>query len=155
MTLGELLKLHNNIIRSWIVMAARYKHEAIELVGSPPIKYSKLTGQWESCGDVLRCVITYADLNARDLAFEIDGKELSLREFGAMLLSHEGWGMRIVFVPEDELHIRQVGTTPSGVGLASYQAAPPRKATIVPHTETVYCAAPYFPSPLADLGCEG
>lgn len=104
MTLGELLELHNDIVRERIAMAARYKHEAVEVVGKPQIEYSKETGQWETRGDVLRCVITCGDLDAREPAFEIDGKELSLREFGAMLLSHEGWGMRIVFVPEDELH---------------------------------------------------
>ena len=104
MTLGELLELHNDIVRERIAMATRYKHEAVEIVGQPQIEYSELTGQWETRGDVLRCVITCGDLDAREPAFEIDGKEFSLREFGAMLLSHEGWGMRIVFVPEDELH---------------------------------------------------
>ena len=117
MTLGELLELHNDIIREQIAMAARYKHEAVEIVGRPQIEYSNLTGQWETCGDVLRCVVTCADLDAREPAFEFDGRELSLREFGAMLLSHEGWGMRIVFVSEDELHKTpkvKVGTRKKG-----------------------------------------
>lgn len=104
MTLGELLELHNDIVRERIMMAARYKHEAVEVVGKPQIEYSKLTGQWETRGDVLRCVITCGDLDAREPAFEIDDRKLSLREFGAMLLSHEGWGMRLVFVPDNELH---------------------------------------------------
>lgn len=34
---------------------------------------------------------------------EIDGREFSLREFGRMLVTHAGWGMRICFVPDDEL----------------------------------------------------
>ena len=104
MTLGELLELHNDIVRERIALAARYKHEAVEIVGGPQIEYSKQCCQWVARGDVLRSVITCGDLDAREPAFEIDGKELSLQEFGAMLLTHEGWGMRIVFVPEDELH---------------------------------------------------
>ena len=29
--------------------------------------------------------------------------EFPLREFGRLLTTHAGWGMRIVFVPDDEL----------------------------------------------------
>lgn len=104
MTLGELLELHNDIVRRRQALAARCKHEAVEIVGRPQIEYSKRCSQWSPRGDVLRCVITCGDLDAREPAIEIDGKELSWREFGAMLLSHEGWGMRLVFVPEGELH---------------------------------------------------
>jgi hypothetical protein len=31
---------------------------------------------------------------------------LSLEEFGRMLMTHAGWGMRIEFGPDDELHRR-------------------------------------------------
>lgn len=34
----------------------------------------------------------------------IDDHELSWREFGRLLTTHAGWGMRIVFVPDDEVH---------------------------------------------------
>jgi len=34
---------------------------------------------------------------------EIDGRELSLREFGRMLTTFAGWGMRICIVPDDEI----------------------------------------------------
>lgn len=104
MTLGELLELHNNFVRERIRMAARYKHKAVEIVGRPQIRYSKQFGQWMLRGDVLRCAIACNDLNTCEPAFEIDDRTLSLREFGAMLLSREGWGMRLVIVPEDELH---------------------------------------------------
>ena len=36
----------------------------------------------------------------------IDDHELSLEEFGRLLTTHAGWGMRIEFVPEDEIHRR-------------------------------------------------
>jgi hypothetical protein len=34
----------------------------------------------------------------------IDDKELSMEEFGRMLATYAGWGMRIKFVPDDHLH---------------------------------------------------
>jgi len=101
MTLGELVKLHNEIVRERLALAARYKHEAVEIVGGPQIEYSEQCRQWVPRSDVLRCVITWKE---DEPAIEIDDTELSLREFGEMLLTHEGWGMRVVFVPESELH---------------------------------------------------
>ena len=82
-------------------MAARYRHVAVEIVGRPQIEYSKECRQWVPRGDVLRCVIAWKD---GEPAIEIDDTELSLREFGEMLLTREGWGMRVVFVPDGELH---------------------------------------------------
>jgi hypothetical protein len=38
------------------------------------------------------------------IAIYIDDEEYSLREFGEMLGTYAGWGMRVVFVPEDEVH---------------------------------------------------
>ena len=40
------------------------------------------------------------------LVVVIDDKELSMEEFGRMLTTYSGWGMRIEFVPDDELHRR-------------------------------------------------
>jgi hypothetical protein len=34
---------------------------------------------------------------------EIDGREFSWEDFGKMLLTWEGWGVRMVMVPDDEL----------------------------------------------------
>jgi hypothetical protein len=34
----------------------------------------------------------------------IDDKELSWQEFGRMLATYAGWGMRIKFVPDDSTH---------------------------------------------------
>ena len=38
------------------------------------------------------------------LVVGIDDQELSLEEFGRMLTTYAGWGMRIEFVPDDQLH---------------------------------------------------
>ena len=40
------------------------------------------------------------------LVVGIDDQELSLQEFGRMLTTRAGWGMRLEFVPEDQLHRR-------------------------------------------------
>lgn len=69
--------------------------------GKPQIEYSSLCGQWVPRGDVLRCVVT-CDAERRAVV-DIDGRELSMEEFGEMLLTREGWGMRISFVPEDDV----------------------------------------------------
>lgn len=37
---------------------------------------------------------------------EINGREFTWEEFGCMLLTWEGWGVRMVVVPEDELNKR-------------------------------------------------
>jgi hypothetical protein len=43
------------------------------------------------------------DEEGRRAVIEIDNRVFSLEEFGTMLTTFSGWGMRIVFVPEDEL----------------------------------------------------
>ena len=109
----DLVELHNDIVRERLALRARHKHVAVEIEGRPQVEYSKKCSQWVPRGDVLRCVITSRDV--REPIIEIDEKELSLKEFGRMLLTYEGWGMRIVFVPEHELHKTpkiKVGTRP-------------------------------------------
>jgi hypothetical protein len=51
-------------------------------------------------GDVLRCLI--ADDVDGGIVVHIDDRQLSGQEFCGMLKTVAGWGMRIVFVPEDE-----------------------------------------------------
>lgn len=34
----------------------------------------------------------------------VEARELSWAEFGRLLTTYAGWGMRIVFVPDDDLH---------------------------------------------------
>ncbi len=53
---------------------------------------------------MLRCLVE--DDENGQLVVGIDDKELSLEEFGRMLTTYAGWGMRIEFVPDDQLHRR-------------------------------------------------
>lgn len=103
MTDQEILDLHNNIL--WEIQERRekYGHVAIEVPpGKPQIKYFKEGDQWVPRGDVLRCEISDGGPDG-ELTVIIDDRELSLRQFGKCLTTYAGWGMRIVFVPEDEI----------------------------------------------------
>jgi hypothetical protein len=86
-----ILELFNDTLRAQAQLAAEYKHVAVEVpLGSPQIKYFARGHQWCPRGGVLRCLV----------------EELSLEEFGRMLTTYAGWGMRIEFVPDDQLHRR-------------------------------------------------
>jgi hypothetical protein len=98
----EILDRHHEVLLAMKQAVANYKHEAVEIpLGKPQVEYSECCDQWVPRGDVLRCVIH--DEEGRRAVIAIDDKEFTLEEFGTMLTTFSGWGMRIVFVPEDEL----------------------------------------------------
>ncbi len=102
MTDQEILDCHNETILAMQHSVATYKHEAVEVpLGKPQVRYSEMCDQWVPRGDVLRCVIH--DEGGRRPVIEIDDRDFTLEEFGAMLTTYAGWGMRIVFVPDNEL----------------------------------------------------
>jgi len=104
MTDAEILELFNDMLRAQAQLAAENKHVAVEVpLGSPQIKYFARGDQWTPRGDVLRCLINDMDGQA---VIEIDDKELQIEEFGRLLTTYSGWGMRIEFVPEEEIHRR-------------------------------------------------
>jgi hypothetical protein len=84
-------------------MRKSYVHRPVEIPsGKPQIKYYAPGDQWVPRGDVLRCAIEDGGPDSEAIIW-IDDHELSLREFGRLLVTHAGWGMRIVFVPEKDL----------------------------------------------------
>ena len=98
----EILHCHNQVLLARQKAIANYVHEAVEIpVGRPQVEYSERYDQWVPRGDVLRCIIHNEE--GRRAVIEIDDQEFSLEEFGTMLTTCSGWGMRLVFVPEDEL----------------------------------------------------
>ncbi len=98
----EILDRHHEVLLAMKLAAANYNHEAVEIPpGKPQVEYSESCDQWVPRGDVLRCLIH--DEEGRRAVIEIDDKEFTLEEFGTMLTTCSGWGMRIVFVPEEEL----------------------------------------------------
>jgi hypothetical protein len=98
----EILDCHNDVLRAQLFSVATYKHVALEIPeGLPQVEYSENCDQWVPRGGVLRCLI-HDDEN-RQPVIEIDGREFTLEEFGSMLTTYAGWGMRVVFVPDNEL----------------------------------------------------
>lgn len=98
----EIVNRLNDVIRAQQKMAAQQEYVAVEIPqGHPQIRYSEECDQWVPRGGVLRCEISDGGPDAETTVI-IDENELSLDEFGKLISTHNGWGMRIEFVPEDE-----------------------------------------------------
>jgi hypothetical protein len=103
MTDAEILEAYNHTVRAMERSMAEYHYIAVEVpAGNPQISYFPQGDQWTARGNVLRC---YIDDGGPDdeTQVEIDDHVLSLREFGRLLSAYAGWGMRIVFVPDNRL----------------------------------------------------
>ncbi|MCW3096759.1 MAG: hypothetical protein JWL77_2377 [Chthonomonadaceae bacterium] len=101
MTDEEILEAFNDTVRAMEASAAAYEHVAIEIPpGKPQIRYYVEADQWTPRGDVLRCYISDGGPNG-ETQIEIDDTCLSLQEFGRLLTTYAGWGMRILFVPDE------------------------------------------------------
>ncbi len=101
MTDREILDQHNKILLSMMEMELNYEHIAKEIpLGKPQIEYSEKCQQWVPRGDVLRCVV---GCHNDSIGVEIDDRFLDIEEFGRMLQTFEGWGMRITFVPQKDI----------------------------------------------------
>ncbi len=100
----DIVEAHNNMVRNMEEHRKANPYVAREIPdGKPQIERSKVTRQWTACGNVLRCCIESSFRSANVPVMEVDGRRLSWREFGELVSVYEGWGMRIVFVPDDEL----------------------------------------------------
>jgi hypothetical protein len=107
MTDQDIIDAYNDTLRAQAEHARDFKYIAIEPpLGSPQIKFHPECDQWTSRGDVLRCLIMDKSGDPREPVITIDNQELSWQEFGAMLCTYAGWGMRIEFTPEDAIHRR-------------------------------------------------
>ncbi len=100
----EILDRFNASMRARDEAMAEYEHVAVEVpVGRPQIDFFERGQQWTPRGDVLRCIIDDGGPGGEPV-IHIDDQELSWPEFGRLLTTYAGWGMRIVFVPDDEIH---------------------------------------------------
>lgn len=102
MTDAEILNHFNEMIEARDAIAAQFENKVVEVpIGKPQIQYSEESVQWVPRGSVLRCHIE--DDEQGELVVHIDDHELDLRQFGRMLTTYAGWGMRIYFVDEDSI----------------------------------------------------
>jgi hypothetical protein len=107
MTDEEILLVFNQVIAAQI----RNRDELGEYVavevppGSPQVEpFPGTMTEWVPKGGVLRCVIEDGGGEDGSLpVIYVDDQEFTWDEFGRMLCTYAGWGMRIVFVPDDEL----------------------------------------------------
>jgi hypothetical protein len=107
MTDEEILLLFNQVvaaqIRNWDELG---EYVAVEVpVGSPQVeRFAGTTTDWVPRGGVLRCVIDDGGGDDGSLpVVHVDDQEFDWEDFGRLIRAYAGWGMRIVFVPDDEL----------------------------------------------------
>jgi len=102
---SAIVEVHNQDLRNNAKQAAEYKHVVYEApLGSAQIEYFARCDQWVPKSSVLRCQIQVDEHG--QIIVEIDERRLRLKQFGKLLASHQGWGMRIEFVHTDEVHHR-------------------------------------------------
>ena len=107
MTDEEILRLFNQVIAAQIRNRDELdEYVAVEVpVGSPQVeRHPGTVNEWSPRGGVLRCVIEDGGGEDGSLpVIYVDDREFSWDDFGRMLCTYAGWGMRVVFVPDDEL----------------------------------------------------
>ena len=82
-----------------------YEHVAVEVPpGRPQVRYFEEGDQWVPRGAVLRCVVMGSDGDPDEPFLTIDDRDFTPREFARIVSTFGGWGMRIAFVPDDEVH---------------------------------------------------
>jgi hypothetical protein len=103
----KILEAYNECLRNEAKLAAKRRYAAFETpLGAAQIEYFSRCDQWVPRGGVLRCLIQ--DNEHGHLTVNIDGQTLSLKQCGKLLTTYAGWGMRIEFMPEEEIHRRPV-----------------------------------------------
>lgn len=106
----EILESWNAGIEATEEQRRELSYTATEIpLGKPQVEYREGADQWVPRGHVLRCeIMTDAAIEpSLDEPFvSIDGRDFTVAEFVNLVGTFGGWGMRIEFVPDDELHVR-------------------------------------------------
>ncbi len=100
----EILECFNESLRDHAETVENGEYAALEIPpGEPQIEYFEPGAQWAPRGSVLRCTIDDSGPGSEAVIY-VDEVELSLAEFGRLLCTFSGWGMRLCFVPEEKLN---------------------------------------------------
>jgi len=110
MTDEELLAFWNEHVTAREDDRHTLSYTATEIpVGKPQVEFFADGNQWTPRGHVVRCQILSDAAIPPDVDepfVSIDGRDFTLGEFMTMVGTFGGWGMRVEFVPDDELHER-------------------------------------------------
>jgi hypothetical protein len=99
----EILERYNACVQARLASAEAYEHCAVEIPpGRPQLEYVARADRWVPRGDVLRCAVCHGP--DQSPVIHIDDHEMTIEEFGRLLATRAGWGMRVVFTPENETH---------------------------------------------------
>ena len=105
MTDEDVFAMWNEHIDARDQLMQEYEHVAVEVPpGRPLVEYHERSDQWVPRGDVVRCVVMGSQGEPDEPFLTIDDRDFTPVEFAKMVGTYGGWGMRIVFVPDDELH---------------------------------------------------
>lgn len=98
---AEILARFNDSLHTARAKTEGRQHVVVEIPrGRPQLDYFAPAGQWMPRGAVLRCLIDEGPED--EPVIHIDDHALSLQEFGGLLRTYAGWGMRVVFVEDDD-----------------------------------------------------
>ena len=110
MTDADILAVWNDGIEATDEFIRAQDAPAIEIpVGKPQVIYEAQCDQGVPRGHVLRCVVetdAAIEPNLDETVVSIDDRDFTLREFVKMIGTFGGWGMRIEFVFDEEVHVR-------------------------------------------------
>jgi len=105
MTDDEIIDYWNEHLEARDAAMAEYEHVAVEVpAGRPQLEFFEQGNQWVPRGHVVRCAVMGSNGQPDEPFLTIDDRDFTPAEFARMVGTFGGWGMRIVFVPDDELH---------------------------------------------------
>jgi hypothetical protein len=105
MTDDEIIALWNEHLEARDAAMASHEHIAVEVPpGRPQIAFFAPGNQWTPRGHVLRCLVLGSSGDPDEPFVSVDDRDLTPSEFARIVGTFGGWGMRIVFVPDDEIH---------------------------------------------------
>jgi hypothetical protein len=100
---AEVLEAFNEVIAAQDASVADPANRPVEIPrGRPQIEWLEDLQQWSARGHVLKCEVS--DDEDGNLVVHVDDKELDAEAFLQLIKPFAGWGMRITFMDESQIH---------------------------------------------------